>query len=119
MIKSPRVLLLMLSPLLTASGCVPKAPTPDELRLGPLNYLQEGTTTREQALLKLGVPSADFEKGRILTYRLAVAPGGAITPRPRQPGLGVPQSADWSDYSLVLVFDDKGVLKKQSLVPVK
>jgi hypothetical protein len=115
--------------LALTSGCGPKTLTVDELRLGPLSYLQEGKTTREEVLLKLGVPSADFEAGRILTYRIAQNAQGGITARPRQGGVSlqhprplendVPQDALLADYSLVLVFDDKGLLKKQSLLPIK
>jgi hypothetical protein len=98
---------------------MPKTLSQDELRQGPLSYLQEGKTTREEAILRLGVPSADFEKGRILTYRIAQSGDDIIVQSRQSLGEGVPQNALCANYSLVLVFDDKGVLKKQSLVPVK
>jgi hypothetical protein len=89
-----RALLLMLPLLLLlASSCAPK-PMPDELRRGPLAYLEEGKTTREAVVLRLGTPTTDFEKGRILTYRISQnsSNGGGIAVHPRQSGLGVPQT---------------------------
>lgn len=41
-----------------------------------LDFLEDGRTTREDALLALGDPSASYETGRILTYRLARDDGG-------------------------------------------
>jgi hypothetical protein len=115
-----RLLLIVLAIFLLAllSACA-KNLKPDQVMQGPLNYLQEGKTTREEALLHLGTPTADFEKGRILTYRIGQDGEGGIFVRPRQAGLGVPQNALIAEFSLVLVFDDKGLLKKQKLVSVK
>jgi hypothetical protein len=115
-----RLQALPIALLLPLGACTPKTLSQGELRSGPLNYLQEGQTTREDAILRLGVPSADFETGRILTYRIAQLADGSIAVRPRQmQAEAVPQNALLANYSLVLVFDDKGVLRKQSLVPVK
>lgn len=100
--------------LLSATGCgsVPPIPgaSPDLLK-----FLQDGATTREQAVLRLGQPSATYEQERIITYRVGEnkAQGHyVISPnRLRQ----------WEDvgYSLVLVFDREGLLQKHSLVPVQ
>ena len=35
-----------------------------------LAFLKNGQTTKEDAFSRLGIPSAHFEKGRILSYRL-------------------------------------------------
>jgi hypothetical protein len=114
----PLPLLLLL--LLCVTSCQPKTLTQDELWQGPLNYLQEGKTTRQEAILKLGEPSAAFEDGRILTYLIGQDAQGKVVPRRRQSlGEGVPQNATLANYSLVLVFDQKGILRKQSLVPAK
>ena len=113
-----RLLLLPVLLLGLLSACA-KNLKPDEVMQGPLNYLLEGKTTREEALLHLGTPTADFEKCRIMTYRIAQDGEGGIFVRPRQAGLDVPQNALVAEYSLVLVFDDKGLLKKQKLVSVK
>lgn len=80
-----------------------------------LAFLADGTTTREEVVLKLGQPSANFEEDRILTYRI----GEHVT-------LGyypiVPdQVLPWQSvrHSLVLVFDEAGILKKHNLVAVQ
>ena len=65
-------------------------------------------------MLKLGQPSASFEQDRILTYRVGEDSKQGyylISPNPLRP---------WEQvhYSLVLVFDARGVLEKQSRVLV-
>ena len=80
-----------------------------------IRFLQIGKTTRQETMLKLGQPSASFERESILTYRLGETPKHAyyvITPKALLP---------WQEvrYSLVLVFDEKGVLLQQSLVDVQ
>lgn len=67
----------------------------------------------EEVLLNLGEPSATFEKGRILTYRIGAdnARGYFLLGRQQQ----------WviTRYSLVLVFDENGFLKKHALVQIR
>ncbi len=83
-----------------------------------LDFLSDGKTTRQDVIASLGQPSARFEVEKILTYRL----GG----KPRNHGLFVVEREavgawpSWTraKYSLVLVFDDAGVLSKHSLVEV-
>jgi hypothetical protein len=73
-----------------------------------------GKTTREEAVLKLGQPSASFERERILTYRIGDDPKQGryiVTPQAMLPWQRV-------KYSLVLVFDEAGRLQKQNLVTV-
>ena len=82
-----------------------------------LDFLADGKTTRQQVLTKLGQPSGKFEAERILTYQLAAIPkSGAyyVVERRTHPS-GWPNPAK---YSLVLVFDDHGVLQKHSKVEV-
>ena len=74
-----------------------------------LAFLQPGTTTRAEVLLKLGPPDASYEQERILTYRLSEDEGG----------YRFPKSYDPEKYSLVLVFDAKSVLVKRTLVKVR
>jgi hypothetical protein len=77
-----------------------------------LDFLQDGTTTREEVMLHLAEPSATFEGGRILTYRLDRDEGGYTL-------MGT-KSARWSGkFSLVLAFDEKGVLRRHALVRVQ
>lgn len=80
-----------------------------------LAFLHPGETTRQEVVLKLGQPSGTFEQDRILTYRLGEDGQQGyfiVTPKSLMP---------WSQvrHSLVLVFDARGVLEKQSLVPVQ
>lgn len=77
-----------------------------------LDFLHDGVTTREEVILHLAEPSATFEGGRIVTYRLDQDDGGYTI-------LGS-KGRGWSGrFSLVLSFDEHGVLRKHSLVRVK
>ena len=87
-----------------------------------LSFLNDGKTTKEEVMIKLGQPSGRFEGERILTYRLGFDPhnkGYYLVERP--PNIGFGQSySTWSNtkYSLVLVFDGQNVLREHSLVEV-
>lgn len=77
-----------------------------------LAFIEDGRTTREQAFLALGEPSATYEDGRILTFRLGQDEAGYFLVD-RAPGfIGV-------KYSLVMSFDDAGLLRRHSLVAIK
>ena len=81
-----------------------------------IEFLHPGHTTREEVLTTLGQPSRAFEQEKILTYRLGHdEKQGYYIIDPKQ------QLMSWESvgYSLVLVFDSNGVLRKQSLVEVK
>lgn len=105
--------------LLTAlqTGCVTETPK-GEARL--LDFLADGRTTRQGVVVTLGQPSARFEAEKILTYRLgyeAKTRGYYVVERE------TPNEAGWStwrqaQYSLVLVCDENGVLRKHSLLEV-
>jgi hypothetical protein len=98
--------------LLLFTGCVtPIAGAKKDL----LEFLRPGHTTREEVLTTLGQPSGVFEQEKILTYRLGHDENQGyyiISPR---------QLMRWESirYSLVLVFDSNGVLRKHTLVDVK
>jgi hypothetical protein len=103
--------------VLTLVGCA--TPAPLKGRADLLDFLADGRTTREEVVLRLGQPSGKFDRERILTYRLGFESknkGYYVVEREAQPG-GWPT---WlrANYSLVLVFDDTGVLRKHSLVAV-
>jgi hypothetical protein len=95
-----------------ALGCATPGPPPpiEQLVSQDLGYLVDGSTTREQAALRLGLPSRSFEADRILIYRMTRLEGGTLQPaawdRPLVAG-----------YDLVLVFDGQGVLERHALVP--
>ena len=77
-----------------------------------LTFIEDGQTTREQVFLTLGEPSATYEDGRILTFRLARDDGGYFLVE-KAPGFRSVK------YSLVLAFDDAGLLRRHSLVAIK
>lgn len=91
-------------------GCASLPPIPADKNL--LNIVAPGTS-QEAILLKLGEPSASFEQGRILTYRIGADDDNGYFLLDRQ--------VRWTNtkYSLVLVFDEKGFLAKHTLVQVR
>lgn len=89
--------------------------TPTLGRKDLLSFIEEGKTTREQVFLTLGEPAASYEGGRILCFRLGHDDGGDYI---------VLAGSDTIRFtgvktSLVLIFDEKGVLRRHSLVQVK
>jgi len=76
-----------------------------------LEFLSDGVTRRDEALLKLGEPSAKYESSRILAYRLRKDEVGYVLLAHRDNWYGV-------QYSLILVFDDQGILNRHALVQV-
>lgn len=77
-----------------------------------LAFLKDGATTREDVYLHLAEPSATFEGGHILSYLLDEDKGGYILMRRREKA--------WNGkFSLVLAFDEHGVLRRHALVRVR
>jgi hypothetical protein len=111
---------------LLLAGCGTPAPAPLLGKPDLLEFLTDSKTTREDVLLNLGTPSGKFEQEKILTYQLGFDP--------RNKGyILVNRSAGYSPagdnrmvrpfwfgvrYSLTLVFDEQGVLRRHSLVEV-
>ena len=80
-----------------------------------LSFLKEGRTWREDVILTLGQPSGAFEKERILTYRVGFDSAQGyyiVSPKDMRPWGGV-------RYSLVLIFEENGLLRAQKLVAVQ
>ncbi len=82
---------------------------------GLLGPIQDGRTTRQEVLLRLGTPTSAFEGGRILTYDFVVDLNGEW----RRAGGG--GASDWTyphprTSSLVLVFGPDDRLVRHSLV---
>ena len=75
-----------------------------------LGFLKDGSTTKDEALMKLGQPSGTFENGRIMTWRLYDQGSGYAQ------HTGAESFGMSAKYSLVLVFDVNGVLSRHSLV---
>lgn len=105
-----KIAAFVLSALCMLYGCATLPPVPADKNL--LTFAAPGTS-REAVLLKLGEPSASFEQGKILTYRIGEDNDQGYFLLDRQ--------IYWArtKYSLVLVFDEKGVLTKHALVPVR
>ncbi|HJV89719.1 MAG TPA: hypothetical protein VJ623_05385 [Holophagaceae bacterium] len=87
-----------------------------EFQQGVLGFLEEGRTTRQEVLLRLGTPASAFEGERILTYDFVrQADGGWHR-------VGATTSSEWrygyvpGACSLVLVFSPEGILLRRSLV---
>lgn len=106
---------LRLAAIVLGAVCLAGCATPVIYGADPrlLEFLQDGTSTRDEIMLALGQPSATFQQERVLTYRLGedAKQGYFIV----QPG------SSWlrARYSLVLVLDAGGTLQKHSLVPVQ
>lgn len=90
-----------------------------------LDFLEDGKTSREMVIRRLGGPARTFEGGRILTYRMAERKTGQYYPRKLdfvRDEVGKPSSTrpnwDGTTFSLVLIFDERNVLQKHSLVQV-
>jgi hypothetical protein len=98
------------------AGC---ATAPVKGRADLLAFLVDGATTRETVLLQLGQPSGRFERERILTYRLGYdEKTGNHWLVEREAGPSGWAAWDRARYSLVLVFDERGVLRKHARVEV-
>ena len=110
--------LLVLAVAATMAGC---ATAPPPLKSSPdlLVFLADGKTTRTEAITTLGQPSGTFEADRILTYRLGFEPQnrGYFVVERETTASGWPL---WTAarFSLVLVFNDTGILQKHTLVTV-
>ncbi len=102
-------------------GCATRHPpgiSPDPTLL---EFLKEGSTRRTEVVNRLGAPSTLFEQDRVLTYRVAGDPKKGLWIRERVWDHYSQLNAGWIgvNYSLVLVFDENGLLRRQSLVAVQ
>jgi outer membrane protein assembly factor BamE (lipoprotein component of BamABCDE complex) len=109
--------------LLLASGCAEtKLHTVDDFMVQQqLGLLEDGKTTKQEILLKFGIPSAQFEGERILTYRLRyIQDQNRFEVASREVDRRDPRFAQWgwTEYNLVLVFDEKHILQKHSMLRI-
>jgi hypothetical protein len=81
--------------------------------------LADGATTREQVLEQWGTPSAQFEDGRILSYRLDRRFSVIRMPAPRSDEAPLPSHWVNASYDLMLVFDPTGRLSEHRLLRVR
>jgi len=102
--------------LIVASGCSTTPKPPHDARAVDFGSIVIGSTSRARVVESLGPPSAMFEQGDVLTYRVAYHPrytSRYVVPRRAHAGWGGVR------YSLVLSFDPAGVLEKCSFAEVK
>lgn len=109
--------------ILLFSGCAEtKLHTVDDSILHQqLSLLEDGKTTKQDILLKFGIPSAQFEGERIFTYRLRYNQSeNRFEVISREVDRRDPRFAEWmqTEYNLVLVFDDKHILLKHSMLRI-
>ena len=108
----------MLFAVALLAGCA-TTPPPLKGRADLLNFLADGKTEKEEVLTTLGQPSGRFETEQILTYRLGFEPknNGYYVVERETTTSGWPT---WTTakFSLVLVFDETGILSKHTLVKV-
>lgn len=102
--------LVNLAAIYVSAGCATGTQYGDSTLL---DFINDGQTSRAEAILNLGQPSATFENERIHTYRI----GGN-----RESGYFVRDApGTWyeTSFSLVLIFGADGTLESHSLVKVR
>ncbi len=116
-----RALLIVVAPLVPLACAQATRPADPETSRRWLGYLQDGKTTKEEALLKLGLPSAQFEGERILSWRLMLHASDGLVPVAREVDPFDPRMAQWreAEYNLILVFDQRNVMQRHSLIKIK
>jgi len=103
-------------------GCTPpvlKLAEPAFLHTGRLAFLEDGRTTREEVLWRLGTPNAHFEGERILAYALFRLSDGRWLRQGRQQAAAWGPAYSYPTKNLVLVFGPDGKLQRHSLVVAK
>lgn len=94
-------------PLLLLAAC--EAPRG---RPGLLDFIADGRTTREEALLHLGAPAASYEVDRVLIWSLGEDGGYYLIPRGR-----MERGTTVRAWDLTMIFDAGGVLRRHGLAP--
>ena len=119
-LRAAALLVLALLPL--TPGCASQTPEPKvaEIEQQHLSFVRDGITSREQALLQLGIPSGQFEGERIMSWRLSYD-GKALHPVAAERASEDPRYTVWTGptYNLVLVFDLRNLLQKHSFIEVR
>jgi len=114
--------ILLFNMTLLNGGCaLPKVKPVDKTVFSDrLQFLTNGTTSREEVLLKLGEPSGRFEGEHILTYMLLIDGNKNLRILPRQLAIS---NIDPRLYnlnpticSLVLIFKNDNILEKSELI---
>ena len=118
--SAARVVLGLASILLV--GCASQTPPAKvaDIERQYLSFVHDGVTSREQALLQLGLPSAQFEGERIMTWRLGYD-GETLFPIAAERAPDDPRYTMWRvpAYNLVLVFDARNLVQRHSFIEVR
>jgi len=109
--------------ILLLSGCAETRlqTVDDSILQQQLALLEDGKTTKQDILLKFGIPSSQFEGEKILTYRLRFnQKENRFEVVSREVDRRDPRFAEWmqTEYNLVLVFDEKHILQKHSMLRI-
>jgi hypothetical protein len=110
-----------LSLIILTIGCATPTLQPADPQLlfksDMLSFIRDGVTTREEVVVKLGIPSAQIEGDRILMFQMRADKEGKwhLTAPQWNATTGLRAWATGT-CSLVLVFGEDGVLRKHSLV---
>jgi hypothetical protein len=83
-----------------------------------LKSIRDSETRLEDTLRQLGGPSSTFNKSHILTYRIGVNGTEYFVEQGSASGMFEYHPVN-SEYSLVLEFDDAGVLRRHTFVHLK
>ncbi len=110
--------------MIMLAGCalVPTLKAADaELEGKWLGFVKDNVSTKQDILLKLGPPSAQFEGEKILIYRLMLDEKEGLVPVNRSFDPQDPRISEWSrgQFNLVLVFDEKNILVRHSLLKIR
>ena len=118
---SEALLVILLS--LTVNGCILPIPMPEHNILigrGEIDetdraFLQVGTTSREDVLLRFGEPDATLCNERVLAYYWTVARGYTVVGAP-----GYAAASTWRTQRIfMLEFDDRVKLKRFEELKIK
>lgn len=71
-----------------------------------LPFIEDGRTTKDEVLSKLGKPTGQFEDGRIFTYQMTFS---------EKEGFRVDYNKTFQ-YNLVLAFDGRNILQKHHIL---
>jgi hypothetical protein len=105
-VKALAGLVTLIAVLLASCG------TSVEGRKDLLDFIVDGSTTKEDVYLRLGTPSRTLENERILAYRINHNDSGYYVVASSSRLVDTP-------YSLILAFGDGGILHRHSLVEVQ
>ena len=109
------VWIIVLVSFLTAGCATTKSThsdTPPTRDKALLEFLEDGVTQKQTVLLKLGKPSYAVEEEKYFFFRIGGDPNEGFY-------LVEDLGSRETKFSLVLVFDETGLLKKHSLVRIR